>query len=343
MNTFPIFVSAIIVFHLAGWCSQSGSPSPIRFDLELVGTTDIRYQQPRGFKGSEAGILRLGMEYSFTDQLSSTCRLRATRSSSIPVLEHATISYHQDGYAITTGFIYERIGLAQLYKPRQLSNRYSEHPVLWESTGFGFSGIIDHGTRYLSLSATMNNKETGSVYTVAGLKSDNISGVIVAGAQANDDWYQEIALKAGTDLQASYSIFRIHIVSALFYYPEYAFTDYLLVVPGYRAQLFGEGAADLFGNFEMSCMGIYRRYAMNTLHTEKEAGIQLQYNFPHRLFSGIGLEGFRRDKVDTGLAELFFGISLPEKRGSLRVGINRVTTALSGRYWKLTGNLWFVY
>ncbi len=341
MNTLPLSVSIIIVFHLAGWCSRTGPP--IRSDLELVGAAEVRYQQPHSFKGSEAGILRLGMEYSFTDRLSSTCRLRATRSGSIPVLEHATLSYHHNGYAITTGFFYERIGLAQLYKSRQLSNRYSEHPVLWESTGFGLSGIVDHGTRYLSLSATMNNQETGSVYTVAGLKSDNISGAIVAGVQANDETYQEIVLKAGTDLQASYSIFRVHVVSAFFYYPEYAFTDNLLVVPGYHAQLFGEGAADLFDNFEMSCRGIYRRYSMHSLHTEKEAGIQLQYNFPYRLFSGIGLEGFRRDRVDTGLAELFFGLSLPEKRGSLRLGINRVTTALSGRYWKLTGNVWFVY
>ena len=319
-----------------------GAP-PLSFNAEMIGTAQIRYRQPRDFKGSEAGILRIGMDYSFTENLASSTCLRVSRSGALPVLEQAKLYLHRGSFTVGSGFLHDRIGLSQLYKPGIFTNRYIEHPVLWESGGFGIYGVIDNHNRFITLSASMNNRETGSVHTAAGITSRHFSGTVVAGAQANDDTYGEIVVKAGTDFLLKVSTLRIHTVSAFFYYPDYTFTSSLLVVPGYHLRLFGESAVTIFNNIECSCMGMYHRYTMSTLHTEKGAGLEVQYHLPHRLFSGVGIEGFRRDRTDTYQTELFFGIFLPKDSGFIRIGVDRVVTDYSSEYWRLSGNIWFVY
>jgi len=155
-----------IVFIAFSACALTLGPQD-SLDIMVSGGASIVYEKDAGAKGLEDGLLRASLSHALTNDLQAVVTVRGSRNSSDALLEEGALNFHKENYAFSGGFVSDRTGFAELYRPHSIFYFLFDKALLWDVNGFGLDGGISFKNGVgLNVGSSLNSLESGQAFGV---------------------------------------------------------------------------------------------------------------------------------------------------------------------------------
>ena len=332
-----------IVFFAFSACALTLGPQD-SLDIMVSGGASIVYEKDAGAKGLEDGLLRASLSHALTNDLQAIVAVRGSRNSADALLEEGALSFHKENYSFSWGFVSNRMGFAELYRPHSIFYFLFDKALLWDVNGFGLDGGVSFKNGVgLNAGSSLNSLESGQAFGEVDFRGERLRANALVGFQSYETEDQDNSYTEGANLAADLGILKIHGLGKFMQYMGFGHSTNSTMVPGESFDGLFEARIDPADKFNAEAQIYYKNYHKSYQTESLMSGIEATWMVLPHCGIGAGYEYQMDDSYCTNIPRLFLVFVPFAQKTEIRLSFQQSLQSGAQPVYSLFGEIWMQF